>query len=239
MQVNIASSHWNAKVDGPLPSISHLCMQNIKHYILQPCEEVASNYKFNMTRSMLVGITPSNSPNRYDVKDGSGHVYSLVRWDDLPHWQQDNQYIHGSYRRPSGSYKRSFISLFHIHNETVNIYTHLLPALATVPAAFSLYKIFQLRYARATSSDVFAFSFFFFGICMCLGASATYHTISNHSPRVNRLGNQLDYIGIILLITGSFIPSIYYGFWCHPNLQMAYWTMVGICECCFVQGFKN
>jgi adiponectin receptor len=53
-----------------------------------------------------------------------------------------------------------------------------------------------------------------------------YHTISNHSPLVNRIGNKLDYVGIVMLITGSFIPSIWFGFWCDPMLQRIYWTMV-------------
>lgn len=166
------------------------------------------------------------------TSDGlSEHRYTLVYWDDVPHWQQDNHHIHGSYRRPSGSYYRSFASLCYLHNETVNIYTHLIPAIATLPGAFALYKILQPRHARASRSDLVAFSCFFLGTALCLGMSATYHTISNHSPRVNKLGNQLDYVGIVLLITGSFVPSIYYGFWCDPNLQKLYWVMVSQASC--------
>jgi predicted membrane channel-forming protein YqfA (hemolysin III family) len=36
----------------------------------------------------------------------------------------------------------------------------------------------------------------------------------------------MDYIGIVFLIVGSFIPSIFYGFYCHPILQILYITMV-------------
>lgn len=43
---------------------------------------------------------------------------------------------------------------------------------------------------------------------------------------VQRLGNQLDYVGIVALITGSFVPSIFYGFYCEPTLQKIYWAMV-------------
>jgi adiponectin receptor len=165
-------------------------------------------------------------PSTNDTTEMSGHWYSLVKWDEVPHWQQDNHHIHGSYRRPSGSYQRSFASLFRIHNETVNIYTHLIPGLAALPGSFALYTILQPRYVQATKTDVFAFSFFFLGAAACLSMSAIYHTISNHSPRVNKLGNQLDYVGIVLLISGSFVPSIYYGFWCNATLQKLYWAMV-------------
>jgi adiponectin receptor len=152
--------------------------------------------------------------------------YTLVRWDDLSHWRQDNHYIHGYYRRDSGSYLRSFASLTYWHNETINIYSHLIPALLSLPCAMAMYKILHQRYEQATKSDVAAFACFFLGAALCLGMSATYHTVSNHSPMVNHIGNQLDYVGIVLLITGSFVPSVYYGFWCDPILQKVYWSMV-------------
>ena len=152
--------------------------------------------------------------------------HSLVGWEDLPHWQQDNHYIIQHYRQASNSYLRSFGSLTYFHNETVNIYTHLVPALLSLPSAALLYKLLQPRYELTGSEDVVAFGCFFIGAALCLGMSATYHTISNHSPVVNRLGNQLDYVGIVLLITGSFVPSVYYGFWCNPLLQRTYWIMI-------------
>jgi adiponectin receptor len=180
-----------------------------------------------MERKASRGVSKAASPDKDGTNQLPAHWYSLVHWDDVPYWQQDNHHIHGSYRRPSGCYHKSFASLFYLHNETVNIYTHLIPALAALPGAFLLYKIFEPRYARASKSDVFAFCCFFFGAAICLGMSATFHTISNHSASVNKLGNQLDYVGIVLLISGSFVPSIYYGFWCNPTLQKIYWTMVG------------
>ena len=167
---------------------------------------------------------PKTEPLRTaNTADG---VQKLVKWTDLPHWQQDNQHIHGSYRPASNSCKDSFASLGYLHNETINIFSHLIPALLSLPAGLVLYTWLEPRYDRASKPDVLAFSCFFLGTLLCLGMSATYHTIGNHSPRVNRIGNQLDYVGIVLLISGSFVPSIYYGFWCHPYLQLVYWAMV-------------
>jgi adiponectin receptor len=150
----------------------------------------------------------------------------LVLWDDLPPWQQDNHYIHSGYRPASGSFSKSFASLGYLHNESVNIYSHLIGAVIFSIAAGVLYKQIKPRYDTASSGDVLAFSCFFLGATLCLGMSATYHAISNHSQHVARFGNKLDYVGIVFLITGSFIPSIYYGFYCQPRLQKTYWTMV-------------
>lgn len=152
--------------------------------------------------------------------------YTLVRWNDLPHWQQDNQHIHGSYRRASYNYGRSLQSILHWHNESVNIWSHLVPAVLSLPCGALLYNTLQPRYERASAADVVAMGCFFLAAAFCLGMSATYHAVSNHSPQVARMWNQLDYAGISVLIAGSFIPSVYYGFWCNPHRQWTYWTMV-------------
>ncbi|KAE8146538.1 hemolysin-III related-domain-containing protein [Aspergillus avenaceus] len=150
----------------------------------------------------------------------------LLHWNDLPHWQRDNQHIHTGYRPASFSFLLSFQSLTYLHNETVNIYTHLLPSLLAFPAAVWLHRAIAPRYETATEADLLTFGCFFAGAAFCLGMSATYHTISNHSPSVARIGNALDYVGIVGLIVGSFVPSIYYGFYCEPGLQRLYWTMI-------------
>lgn len=153
-------------------------------------------------------------------------VRKLLHWDDLPHWQRDNRHIHTGYRPASFSFIMSFHSLTYLHNETVNIYSHLLPSLVSIPAAFLLYRELAPRYETATRNDIIAFGCFFAGAAFCLGMSAIFHTISNHSPFVSRIGNTFDYIGIVGLIVGSFIPSVYYGFYCVPDLQRLYWTMI-------------
>lgn len=150
----------------------------------------------------------------------------LMVWDDLPSWQRDNQYIRSGYRKASNSVRTSIASLGYLHNESVNIYSHLIGALLFVVTAVVLYGVLKPRYETASRADVVAFGCFFAGAALCLGLSASYHTISNHSSAVARLGNKLDYIGIVVLIWGSFVASIYYGFYCRSWLQMVYWVMV-------------
>ena len=148
----------------------------------------------------------------------------LLRWSALPPWQKDNQYILAHYRPASYSYSACFQSLFYLHNESVNIHSHLLGAFLFLCLSISIYLF---REYPVSSADIIAFSCFFTGAIVCLGMSATYHAISCHSPSVNRFGNQLDYVGIVALITGSFIPSVYYGFYCETGLQKIYWAMAG------------
>ncbi|RDW94390.1 HlyIII-domain-containing protein [Coleophoma crateriformis] len=159
------------------------------------------------------------------VEDRIENVLTVL-WNDLPSWQQDNHYIHSGYRPASNSFKKSFASLGYLHNESVNIYSHLFGAIIFSVAGIFMFKEIKPRYSSAAPSDIFAFGCFFAGAAACLGMSATYHAISNHSPIVAKFGNKLDYVGIVSLITGSFIPCIFYGFYCHPHLQELYWTMI-------------
>jgi adiponectin receptor len=147
-------------------------------------------------------------------------------WDEIDTWQQDNHYIISGYRPASNSYLTSFRSIFHLHNETVNIYTHLSGSVLFLVLSLTLYQVLGNRYPYATKEDVYALSCFFLGAIACLGMSATYHTISNHSHAVAVWGNQLDYAGIVALIWGSFVPVLYYTFRARQDLQQRYWAMV-------------
>jgi len=59
------------------------------------------------------------------------------------------------------------------------------------------------------------FGAFFAGAIICLGFSFMFHTVNCHSQFVGKLFSKLDYCGIALLIMGSFVPWLYYGFYCH------------------------
>ena len=152
----------------------------------------------------------------------------LILWDDLPAWRQDNHFIHSGYRADSNSYWRSFTSLFYVHNEFVNIWTHLIGAAVFPLIGIWLYNVVAPRYGSASSSDVLVFSCFFGGALLCLGLSATFHTIMNHSAEVAKWGNKLDYSGIVFLIVGSYVPALYYALFCLPNLLTVY--MYGVSE---------
>jgi len=149
-----------------------------------------------------------------------------VLWNEVDTWQQDNHYIVSGYRPASNSYRKSAGSLFYLHNESVNIWTHLLGSLAAIIGSVVLYGELKERYHSATQDDVLVFACFFAGAAACLGMSATYHAISNHSHGVAKFGNKLDYLGIVFLIWGSFVASIYYGFQEDVMLMRRYWAMI-------------
>ncbi|EPB65166.1 hypothetical protein ANCCEY_15771, partial [Ancylostoma ceylanicum] len=58
--------------------------------------------------------------------------------------------------------------------------------------------------------------------------SFLFHTVACHSDSVGKLFSKLDYTGITLLIVGSFIPWLYYGFYCRPQPMIIYITMISV-----------
>ena len=55
--------------------------------------------------------------------------WELISHHNLPHWMKDNEYLKAGYRPELRSAAACFKSIFRVHTETGNIWTHLLGAL--------------------------------------------------------------------------------------------------------------
>ncbi|PAA76042.1 hypothetical protein BOX15_Mlig021230g1, partial [Macrostomum lignano] len=72
------------------------------------------------------------------------------------------------------------------------------------------------------------FAAFFLGAVLCMGFSFIFHTVYCHSERVGRLFNKLDYCGIALLTMGSFVPWLYYSFYCQLSPKIIYLSLISV-----------
>ncbi|CAE6524561.1 unnamed protein product [Rhizoctonia solani] len=146
----------------------------------------------------------------------------LLTYETLPAWLQDNAYILRGYRRPQNSWSGCARSVFgYLHNETVNIQTHLFGALGLL---YLLYNIpdTQAGYTTLTWQDHAAFVVSLLAAIFCLASSALFHTANCHSESVSKKCNALDYTGIIVVSVGSFYPTLHYGFFCDYYLKITY-----------------
>lgn len=148
-----------------------------------------------------------------NLVDSSSTKKKLAYYHELDEWQKDNHYILSGYVKETNSYKLSLSSLSYIHNETVNIYTHLFPSLLTLAAVLYYIEYHLPVYPTKLGWEKFNFSQFAIAVTICLGASATFHTLKSHSQKVSKFGNQLDYFGIIILITCSLISIVLFAFY--------------------------
>ena len=138
-------------------------------------------------------------------------------------------------------------SIFSIHAETGNIWTHLIGALVFLGL---------IIYTLSRSSEDFVnplpekFVFTTFLACafLCLrnsfslgksgrrdssrqgehfderieSFSTAFHTLGCNTEETCIFCGRLDYTGIAILITGSFLPWVYYSFYCEQTIQYAY-----------------
>jgi adiponectin receptor len=57
---------------------------------------------------------------------------------------------------------------------------------------------------------------------LCLSASTAFHLLHVMNRRVYEVLARADYTGIAVLIAGSMVPPVVYGFWCTPAVAAVY-----------------
>jgi len=148
----------------------------------------------------------------------------------LPGWMKDNEFLQFGHRPELNSFKECFKSVFGLHSETGNIWTHLIGFIAfvTVTIVFYVKPLCDQCHTDLDLKEKLVFLYFFVGAILCLGLSSLFHTVCCHSEHVSKLFCKLDYVGISLLIVGSFIPWLYYGFYCQFVPKLVYMLSISL-----------
>lgn len=147
----------------------------------------------------------------------------LLKYSDLPDWMKDNEFILTGYRPPVGQYGRCLGTICAVHNETGNIWSHLIGAVIFVVMAF---RIYALKHNVMSTTDMIMFGVYFVSVITCLTFSFVYHALKCHSQHVSQLGKRFDYCGISLLITGSFVSVTHYVFPSVGTVKPVYLTIL-------------
>ena len=69
----------------------------------------------------------------------------------------------------------------------------------------------------------------------CMGGSAIYHQYYCTSFIVSNILQTIDYCGICILISGSYVPVIYYAFYCYPKalwIHLSIVVFINVCNVC-------
>ncbi len=146
----------------------------------------------------------------------------LLTYDELPEWYQDNENLVCGYRPCNQSFCYYLKSVIKIHNEFVNIITHLIPAII-----FFILIIYSniIRMVGDNIGDNIALNIFLFSEFLCFFLSSIMHTFYPYSEKVCNILIRLDYFGISLSILGFYTIFIYYAFYCHEAIQIAYYSV--------------
>ena len=132
-----------------------------------------------------------------------------------------------------------------LHNETLNIWTHLLGSLfyfVIIVIFICSYKFRNyiinfnkeiyddVNYVFSVENKLSKFPIFVFlvsSLC-CLGLSATYHTFPSMNKERDRFLQKFDFAGISILIFGSCLPVFYTSFYCNWVMFYIYISIIFI-----------
>lgn len=153
----------------------------------------------------------------------------LYKFHELPSWQRDNDKILSGYIKETNSFKRCLQSLFYFHNESINVYSHLIPSVIYMAMAMFLFDKLCIKvFPSTTLYDYIFINIFLLGCATCLLFSGCFHCLKQHSEAQSKLWSKIDYLGIIVLISCSMISVIYYGYFDHPDMMTCFISMVVI-----------
>lgn len=135
---------------------------------------------------LLPQTEPSECPQRLATGPSKKNLLSHA---ELPEWLRGNEFLSHFHRPPMPSFRSCFKSIFTIHSETGNIWTHLIGFVIFV--CITSYML--LRPITASTpfprdwQERLIFACFFAGAIFCLGISWIFHTVYCHSKVVSKV----------------------------------------------------
>jgi adiponectin receptor len=150
-------------------------------------------------------------------------TYCLGTHQEAPEWQQ-HEYILTGYRIKF-SYSQCTQSLFKVHNESLNIWTHLIAALITLVEIFRVLEEFPRPNITHVSMEMFSWLsspeiipmsqvpivIFLIGAFSVFFNSFVFHLLHEHSSEANDFLTCCDHGGICHYMISFAFAAIYYG----------------------------
>jgi len=144
----------------------------------------------------------------------------FLKFYQAPKFLTSNPFILSGYRRKM-SVRECLMSIFQIHNETANIWTHLI-------GVFFFCSYLLDNYYKYESTPQKTMFYVSVGACItCYLLSCVYHTFNCHSHKLYQTLLYCDFIGIVATICGITGATIFFIMRCSPEARNIYMI------CCF------
>lgn len=172
-------------------------------------------------------ITENQSKLEQLIKQNQNdESYTLISYHQLPKWAQDNEFILKYYRQVNRTWYQTLkSSFFQFHNETYNIYSHLIPAIIALTTANHFLFQPSQNFADDSLEKAIWVAYLLCASTM-LTCSWWFHASFCQSYKSFCLGSKLDYAGIAFMIVGSFLPWLFYTLYCEKTLFRIYFSCI-------------
>lgn len=155
-----------------------------------------------ITASSSLQVIPLTLSNlRKSAHDLIDQIWRLQQQADLPGWRRDNEFLVANHRPVISSVRSCLASIFKIHSETLNIWTHLIAFIGLITYYPALVKMAESRvisrYEKMTLDLHSAMGM------LCFFFSTAFHVLECHSPVVHAVFCRLDHFGIAGFIWAS------------------------------------
>merc|ERR550534_2269595 len=193
----------------------------------QVCEkekkETGSKEKPSDVEDKIVGIKKPQTDTKKTTCEGKKPSEGyLVSAEDAPVYNLEVGITSG-YRQPL-CYAGCLRSVFQIHNETVNIWTHLLGFVFFLWLLFD--NCFRYQNHLRDKMDLVATCLQLLSYQVCMVNSAAFHTFLCHSKETKATWHSADHCGILLAFLGTYIRIIIITLRCFPEERLAHLTIV-------------
>ena len=186
----------------------------------------------SITHNIQVSTHAVAEAGQEAVTRSADAIQHILHYDQLPNWMKGDPHIRLGYRRQLGSFSDCFWSLFYLHNESVNIWSHLVPAICYLGLLLKLDVETIHIGIKIRAMDKAVFQLYVVCTVGCLLLSAIYHCTNSHSEYISRCFLKLDYLGIVLHVMGTIVSAAYFGLYGNPVLQGLYILLSVVCTVC-------
>lgn len=139
--------------------------------------------------------------------------------NNVPAWAKKGC-IYSGYRKHT-ELAECFRSIVMLHNETINIWTHL--------SGFLLYlNVIYVNYRTSRKKEVLI-DVYIISSMFTLATSTVYHLTTASTEKIHNFMLKLDLLTIILQISVCLVTVIHLWFWCYPTISSIY---IGISLSC-------
>ena len=123
----------------------------------------------------------------------------LGSYDEVEDYRRHNEYVITGYRM-NYTWRQAFGSLWYMHNEVWNVWSHLVGCIVFIVIGIHSYYTWL---AEGTVADKIFFLPWCIASVYCCFASSFFHLTDCLGEKWYQLGVRLDYTGIVALIPGS------------------------------------